>query len=154
MTEEEKNRKMIQDYQLSAKGLKRDVLRLKLELAKTSLRVRVYGGAQEETDWNAGKIDLLLAHPASCGYGLNLQQGGHHAIWYGYPNWALEIYQQANKRLHRQGQKYPVVVHHLVVQGGMDELVVSALHDKGDLQEALMGALKAKIAKAGKEKKR
>lgn len=122
--------------------------------AKTSLRVRVYGGAQEETDWNAGKIDLLLAHPASCGYGLNLQQGGHHAIWYGYPNWALEIYQQANKRLHRQGQKYPVVVHHLVVQGGMDELVVSALHDKGDLQEALMGALKAKIAKAGKEKKR
>ncbi len=122
--------------------------------AKTNLRVRVYGGAQDETDWNAGKIDLLLAHPASCGYGLNLQQGGHHAIWYGYPNWALEIYQQANKRLHRQGQKYPVVVHHLVVQGGMDELVVSALHAKGDLQAALMDALKAKIAKAGKEKKR
>ena len=122
--------------------------RLVRALEGSGLRVRVYQGAQEERDWNAGQIDILLAHPASCGYGLNLQDGGHHAIWYGYPNWALEIYQQANKRLHRQGQQYPVISHHLVVRGGMDEVVVSALHDKGDTQEALMEALKARIRQA------
>ena len=116
-------------------------------LAKTGLRVRVYAGAEDELAWNAGEVDILLAHPASCGYGLNLQDGGHHAIWYGYPNWNLELYQQANKRIHRQGQQYPVIVHHLVVQGGMDEDVVAALHTKGDSQEALMQALKARIEK-------
>lgn len=122
--------------------------RLLRALENTGRRVRVYSGADDEKAWNAGEVDLLLAHPASCGYGLNLQRGGHHAIWYGYPNWALEIYQQANKRLHRQGQQHPVIVHHLVVQDGMDEAVVSALHDKGDTQEALMQALKAKIMHA------
>ena len=122
--------------------------RLTTALAKSSLRVRVYRGAADEQAWNAGEVDLLLAHPMSCGYGLNLQAGGHHAIWFGYPNWALEIYQQANKRLHRQGQQYPVICHHLVVQGGMDEVVVKALHDKGDGQEALMQALKARIREA------
>ena len=122
--------------------------RLVRALEGSGLRVRVYQGAQEEKDWNAGLIDILLAHPASCGYGLNLQDGGHHAIWYGYPNWALEIYQQANKRLHRQGQQYPVISHHLVVRGGMDEVVVGALHAKGDTQEALMEALKARIRQA------
>lgn len=122
--------------------------RLVEALANSCLRVRVYQGAQEERGWNAGEIDILLAHPASCGYGLNLQDGGHHAIWFGYPNWALEIYQQANKRLHRQGQRYPVISHHLVVRGGMDEIVVSALRNKGDTQEALMQALKARIRMA------
>ena len=117
-------------------------------LAKSGLRVRVYKDAADEQAWNAGEVDVLLAHPASCGYGLNLQQGGHHIIWYGYPNWNLELYQQANKRLHRQGQVHPVIVHHLVVQGGMDEDVVAALHSKGDTQEALMQALKARIDKA------
>lgn len=121
--------------------------RLLAALENTGLRIRVYRGPEDEKDWNAGGIDLLLAHPASCGYGLNLQAGGHHIIWYSYPNWALEIYQQANKRLHRQGQKFPVIAHHLVVQGGMDEAVVDALHDKGDTQEALMQALKARIQK-------
>ena len=93
-------------------------------------------------------MDLLLAHPASCGYGLNLQDGGHHAIWFGYPNWALELFQQSNKRLHRQGQKHPVISHLLVVQDGMDEDVVASLGAKGDTQEALMQALKARIEKA------
>ena len=119
--------------------------RLVAALAQTGLRVRVYRGAEDEQAWNAGEVDVLLAHPVSCGYGLNLQAGGHHAVWFGYPNWALEVYQQANRRLHRQGQKYPVIVHHLVVQGGMDEVVVDALHSKGDRQEALVHALKAKI---------
>lgn len=122
--------------------------RLAEALKGSGLRVRVYRGAEDAEAWNAGAVDLLLAHPASCGYGLNLQAGGHHIIWFGYPNWALEIYQQANARLHRQGQQYPVIAHHLVVQGGMDEAVVAALHEKGDTQEALMQALRAKITRA------
>lgn len=120
--------------------------RLLESLAKSGLRVRVYTGAADGAAWNAGEVDILLAHPMSCGYGLNLQQGGHHAIWYGYPNWALELYQQANARLYRQGQRHPVICHHLVVQGGMDEAVVAALHDKGDAQAALMESLRAKIS--------
>lgn len=119
--------------------------RLMEALSRTGLRVRVYTGAQDERDWNDGEIDILLAHPASCAYGLNLQQGGRHEVWYGYPNWALELYQQANARLYRQGQTRPVISHLLVVQHAMDEAVVSALHSKGDKQEALMEALKAKI---------
>ena len=110
-----------------------------------NLRVRVYSKAQDATDWNNGEIDVLLAHPASCGYGLNLQLGGHHAIWFGL-TWSLELYEQANKRLHRQGQSQPVIIHHLIVQGGMDETVIKALHDKGDMQNALMAALKARIS--------
>ena len=127
--------------------------RLLQVLQKTGLRVRVYSGAEDETAWNAGEVDVLLAHPASCAYGLNLQQGGHHEIWFEYPNWALELYQQANARLYRQGQQLPVISHLLVVQDSMDEAVVSALHSKGDMQEALMQALKAKITKAKEGKK-
>ena len=127
---------------------KHEADRLTKALAKTDMVVRVYQGPEDEKAWNAGEVDILLAHPVSCGYGLNLQAGGHHAIWFGYPNWALEIYQQANKRLHRQGQKHPVICHHLVVQGGMDEDVIAVLHDKGDTQESLMQALKARIERA------
>ncbi len=119
--------------------------RLLRALADTKLRVRVYTHAQDENDWNTGEIDILLAHPASCGYGLNLQQGGHHAIWFGL-TWSLEQYEQANKRLHRQGQEHPVVIHHLIVQGGMDESVIEALKNKGDIQQALLAALKVRIA--------
>ena len=115
-------------------------------LATTKLRVRVYSQAKDEMDWNNGEIDVLLAHPASCGYGLNLQQGGHHAIWFGL-TWSLEQYEQANKRLHRQGQKHPVVIHHLIVQNGMDETVNEALKNKGNMQDALMSALKARISR-------
>lgn len=115
-------------------------------LASTKLRVRVYSQARDEADWNNGEIDVLLAHPASCGYGLNLQRGGHHAIWFGL-TWSLEQYEQANKRLHRQGQEHPVVIHHLIVQGGMDEAVKEALQDKGDMQNALMDALHVRISK-------
>ena len=117
-------------------------------LASTGKRCRVYKGVQEERDWNAGEIDILLAHPASTAYGLNLQQGGHHVIWFGYPNWTLELYQQANARLYRQGQQYPVISHMLVVQKGADVDVVAALQSKGDEQESLMRALKARIQRA------
>ena len=116
-------------------------------LAKTGLRVRVYEGAKDERDWNAVNIDLLLAQPASCGYGLNLQDGGHHVIWFGL-TWSLEEYQQANKRLHRQGQKCPVIVHRLIVQGGTDEDVIRSLERKDGAQEALLKALKARVEKA------
>ena len=120
--------------------------RLVEALASTKLRVRVYSQAKDEADWNNGEIDVLLAHPASCGYGLNLQRGGYNAIWFGL-TWSLEQYEQANKRLHRQGQEHPVVIHHLIVQGGMDESVVAALQSKGDMQNALMDALRVRINK-------
>lgn len=116
-------------------------------LKKTKLRVRVFTGPQDERDWNAGKIDILLAHPASCAYGLNLQQGGHHVIWFGL-NWSLELYQQANKRLHRQGQANPVIIHQLVTKGGVDEDVISSLQDKAHTQDSLLNALKARIHRA------
>ena len=118
--------------------------RLLAALEPLGLRVRVYQNAADEDAWNAGEIDVLLAHPASCAYGLNLQNGGHHIVWFGL-TWSLEQYEQANKRLHRQGQRHPVIVHHLVVQGGMDEDVIESLRAKGDTQEALMDALKARI---------
>ena len=121
--------------------------RLLAALAPLGLRVRVYQSTADEDAWNAGEIDVLLAHPASCAYGLNLQNGGHHIIWFGLV-WSLEQYEQANKRLHRQGQKHPVVIHHLVVQGGMDEDVMESLRAKGDTQEALLAALKKRIKKA------
>ena len=126
----------------------RDRLMDALKARFPNLRVRLYEGDADASAWNAGGVDLLLAHPASCGYGLNLQQGGHHMVWYSFPNWTLEIYQQACRRLHRQGQTHPVVSHLMVVQGGMDEAVLTALRSKGDAQVALMQALKAKIDSA------
>lgn len=108
------------------------------------LRVRVFSGAQDEDDWNAGKIDILLAHPASTAYGLNLQQGGNHVIWF-TPTWSLELYQQANKRLHRQGQTERVIIHHLMVDGSIDYDVISALGNKADTQDALLDSIKARI---------
>lgn len=126
--------------------------RLLQALARTHLRVRVYRTAQDEQDWNAGKIDILLAHPASTAYGLNLQDGGHHIIWFGL-NWSLELYQQANKRLHRQGQKERVIIHNLIVQGSMDEDVMAALQGKSTTQDSLLNALKVRIHRAKGESK-
>ncbi|HEX8314493.1 MAG TPA: SNF2-related protein [Flavisolibacter sp.] len=99
--------------------------------------------------WNDGKIELLLAHPASAGHGLNLQAGGNIIVWFGL-NWSLELYQQANKRLHRQGQTNTVIVHHLVAKDTMDEDVVKSLANKAGGQEALMQAVKARVQKYSK----
>lgn len=115
-------------------------------MIRQGLRVRVYESAQEERDWNSGQIDILLAQPASCGYGLNLQGGGHHVIWFGL-TWNLEEYQQANKRVHRQGQQHPVIVHRLIVQGGTDEDVIKSLEVKDGTQEALLAALRVRVDK-------
>lgn len=123
-----------------------DLIRIKKALSKSKLEVRELKSPQDEEDWNVKKIDILLAHPASAAYGLNLQQGGNHVIWFGL-NWSLELYQQANKRLHRQGQTEKVIVHHIVVEGGVDEDVMAALEDKGATQERLMEALKARVEK-------
>lgn len=128
-------------------NFRHDLQRLKSALAGTGLVVEVYQGKEQEDAWNAGKIDLLLMQPASCGYGLNLQDGGHHIIWFGL-NDSLELYQQTNKRLHRQGQPYPVIAHHLLVQGGTDEDVIKSLQGKANVQESLLEALKVRIRKA------
>lgn len=95
--------------------------------------------AKDVERWNAGKIPVLLAHPASAGHGLNLQQGGHIAVWYTL-TWNLEHYQQANKRLHRQGQQETVIIHHLVAKGTIDEQIMQVLEGKASLQDAVMEA--------------
>lgn len=123
-----------------------DLARLEKALSKTKLAVRELRTSGDIADWNAGNIEVLLAHPASVAYGLNLQEGGSDVIWFGL-NWSLELYQQANARLHRQGQKHTVYVHHLVVAGSVDEDVMDALEKKGDYQAALLEALKARVEK-------
>ena len=128
-------------------NFKHDRVRLVEALKATQLRIAVYEGKQQEDDWNTGKIDLLLFQPASGGYGLNLQDGGHHIIWFGLTD-SLELYQQTNKRLHRQGQPFPVIVHHLLVQDGTDEDVIKSLGGKADVQNCLLEALKVRIKRA------
>mgnify|MGYP003288604612 FL=1 len=98
-------------------------------------------GPESIARWNAGEIRVLLAHPASVGYGLNLQDGGRVIVWYGL-TWSLELYQQANARLYRQGQTKPVIIHHLVAEGTVDEQVMRALQAKDTSQAALLAALK------------
>jgi SNF2 family DNA or RNA helicase len=105
---------------------------------------KVLEGADELRAWNAGKIPMLLAHPASTAYGLNLQAGGNIIVWYGL-TWSLEQYQQANARLYRQGQDKPVIVNHLVTKGTIDEQVMRALQSKAAGQDALLAAVKAEI---------
>lgn len=101
-------------------------------------------GAESIRDWNAGRIKMLLAHPASAGHGLNLQDGGSIIIWYGL-TWSLELYQQANARLHRQGQKNTVRIYRLLTEGTVDGRVAKALEGKGIRQEELLEKLKAEI---------
>lgn len=103
-------------------------------------------GSEDIDAWNKGRIALLLAHPASAGHGLNLQDGGHIIVWFGL-TWSLELYQQANARLHRQGQKRAVIVHHLIATDTVDEDVMRALAGKAAGQNALLSAVKARIRK-------
>lgn len=102
---------------------------------------RILNGPEDIRDWNDGKVRVLLAHPASVGYGLNLQEGGHTIVWYGL-TWSLELYQQANARLYRQGQEKPVIIHHLIAEGTVDEQAMAALQAKDTSQAALLAALK------------
>lgn len=99
---------------------------------------------QDIDDWNAGKIPLALIHPASAGHGLNLQEGGCTIVWFGL-TWSLELYQQLNARLWRQGQKHTVVIHHIVTKGTHDEDVLRALDNKDTQQSALIDAVRARL---------
>lgn len=129
-----------------------DKARILKAFEKSKLRIRELKKPDDEDDWNAGRVDILLAHPASAAYGLNLQQGGNHVIWFGL-TWNYELYTQANKRLHRQGQTQKVIIHHLVCTGTRDEDVMEALSRKDDVQNWVMQSLKARIKKIreGKE---
>lgn len=110
------------------------------------LKPRQLKTSQDIIDWNAGKVQLMLAHPASAGHGLNLQAGGNIIVWYGL-TWSLELYQQFNARLYRQGQKQGVIIHHLVMSDTHDEDVIKALRSKDKVQLSLMNSIKAKIDK-------
>ncbi len=111
------------------------------------LKPRILETSQDIKDWNEGRIRLLLAHPASVGHGLNIQAGGHIIVWFGL-TWSLELYQQANARLDRQGQTKNVIVHHLITEGTVDEDVMEALERKDLGQEAFMEAVKARIRRS------
>lgn len=119
-------------------------------LGKSGLRIRELKTTDDEDAWNRREVDILLTHPASSAYGLNLQQGGNHVVWFGL-TWNYELYTQANKRLHRQGQEEKVIIHHLVCAGTRDEDVMKALERKEDVQEWVMQSLKARIKKIKEE---
>ncbi|MBD5369625.1 MAG: DEAD/DEAH box helicase [Bacteroides sp.] len=104
------------------------------------LAPRVYSGDEDLRDWNAGRIRMLLAHPASTAYGLNMQAGGRWILWFS-TGWNLELYQQANARLYRQGQTRPVMVHRLISAGTVDERMAEALAGKGFSQSELIRRL-------------
>lgn len=115
-----------------------------LERIQKHLDCRVLSTPKDIEDWNKGEVPVMLAHPASAGHGLNLQDGGSTIIWFGLP-WSLELYQQANARIHRQGQRNTVVIHHLVAKETIDEDVIKVLANKEAGQEALLDAVKARI---------
>ena len=109
--------------------------------------IRVLRSSEDIRDWNAGKIPVAAIHPASAGHGLNLQAGGSTLVWFGL-TWSLELYQQTNARLWRQGQQAEtVVIHHLVMEGTIDERILQALGQKDRSQESLIDAVKACIGR-------
>lgn len=127
----------------------------KHELARITDRfpkARVLSTARDFRDWNDGKVKLGLIHPASAGHGLNLQKGGHLLAWFSLP-WSLELYEQTNARLNRQGQTEPVTVTHIIAKGTIDERVLGALSRKQVTQSALIEAVKAQIMDYVKEGK-
>ena len=107
-------------------------------------RIVKLSNSQILQEWNASKIQVLVAHPASAGHGLNLQYGGNTVIWFG-SNWSLELYQQSNARLHRQGQSKPVNVYHLITENTIDEDVIKSLASKCSGQESLLNSIKARL---------
>ena len=114
------------------------------ERIEKRFKVREIKTADDIKQWNKGMIDLALIHPASAGHGLNLQSGGSTLVWFSL-TWSLELYQQANARLYRQGQKNTVVIHHLITKNTIDEDIMKSLKRKDKTQEALMRAVKARI---------
>lgn len=125
---------------LVAYWYKHDLQRIKVRFKNA----RCIDTAKDIDDWNAGQISLALIHPASAGHGLNLQDGGCTIVWFGL-TWSLELYQQLNARLWRQGQKHTVVIHHIITKGTHDEDVMRALENKDTRQSALIEAVRARI---------
>ncbi|WP_123053068.1 DEAD/DEAH box helicase [Clostridium sp. JN-1] len=113
---------------------------------KERFEVEEINTSEDIARWNEGKIQIALCHPASTGHGLNLQEGGCTIIWFSL-TWSLELYQQANARLYRQGQKHTVVIHHIIAKYTVDEKVIQALENKDTSQTALIDAVKARIKK-------
>lgn len=115
-----------------------------LERIKERFEVREIKTSEDIKDWNDGKIPVAVIHPASAGHGLNLQSGGATLVWFGL-TWSLELYQQTNARLYRQGQNDTVVIHHIITKGTIDEDILKALKRKDKTQSSLIDAVKAKL---------
>lgn len=115
-----------------------------LQRIKERFKVREIKTSQDIKDWNDGNIPVGVIHPASAGHGLNLQSGGSTLVWFGL-TWSLELYQQTNARLHRQGQTETVVIHHIIAKDTIDEDVMKALHRKEKTQSDLIDAVKARL---------
>lgn len=119
------------------------------ERIRQRVKCRALDKPEDIDAWNRGEIPVALAHPASIGHGLNLQEGGHIIVWYGL-NWSLELYQQANERLNRPGQKNVCRIYHLILKGTHDERVLQSLQNKDQGQAAAIEALRLEILKEGK----
>lgn len=115
-----------------------------LQRIKERFKVHEIKTSQDIKDWNCGKIPVAVIHPASAGHGLNLQSGGSTLVWFGL-TWSLELYQQTNARLHRQGQTETVVIHHIITKDTIDEDVMKALRRKEKTQSNLINAVKARL---------
>lgn len=117
-----------------------------LKRIKERFKVRELKQAGDIKDWNAGRIPAAVIHPASAGHGLNLQAGGATLIWFGL-TWSLELYQQTNARLWRQGQQHTVVIHHIIAENTIDGMVLKALGAKTRMQDGLIRAVKAELGR-------
>lgn len=115
-----------------------------LERIKSRFSVREIKTSEDISDWNDGKIPVALIHPAIAGHGLNLQNGGSTLVWFGL-TWSLELYQQTNARLYRQGQKNTVVIQHIITKGTIDEQILKALQKKNKTQADLIDAVRADL---------
>lgn len=115
-----------------------------LERIKKRFSIREIKTSEDISDWNDGKISVALIHPASAGHGLNLQNGGSTLVWFGL-TWSLELYQQTNARLYRQGQKNTVVIQHIITKGTIDEQILKALQKKNKTQADLIDAVRADL---------
>lgn len=143
---------MLEDLIESANGqpvliaywFKHDRSRIAEHLTACGYNPRDIKDSADISDWNNGNIPVALIHPASAGHGLNIQTGGHILIWYGL-TWSLELYQQTNARLWRQGQSETVTIHHIVTKDTVDEDVLAALANKDVIQEWLIAAVKARL---------
>ena len=130
---------------LVAYWFKHDRMRITERLSKIGIVYQEIKSAQSIKNWNSGKLQVALIHPASAGHGLNLQTGGNFLVWFGL-TWSLELYQQTNARLWRQGQQSEtVIIQHIITKSTVDEKILKALTEKDKTQTALMSAVKAEL---------